>query len=108
MKHLLTLILVLSTLADFTSGSLFETEHIDGDLSTICMDSDLHIDHGDDKSGSDESDHECHMGHLHSAVFYQPNLCKNNNISSTNLSFIDFLISVPKDFKDEIIRPPIA
>ncbi len=106
MKRLVPLIFILSIFADFTPGFIqLGSELFSG------------VDHCHKKSlEQSDSDHEeerhcdyeCHMGHTHVAIFNQFPSVKEGDNSLKSKNKLQHITLKPRNFINEVSRPPIS
>ncbi len=107
MRLLLSLFLVFTVLADFTSASSFEIADENVCERLNCDDVDLNNEHNEDHDdGNDQHKCQCHMGHSHTAVVYRSNLLEPLNTKAAT-KYPYFKQGKLQHYHSKIIRPPI-
>ncbi len=110
MKLFLVIMLIFSTLADFTSASVIDLENASiGKSSTSCNDVDLHQESDREHEEENHEHHcHCHTGHSHTAVNYLTSASAKPVFNQTKLKYPLFQNSKTQNYHYDVIRPPIA
>ena len=113
MKLLLSILLTLATLADFSAGAieanLSDATECMSSIFSDCENSDFHNsedDHGHQDHG--KHSHGCHAGHIHLAILKQKESVTVSPLSIQKEYFPAFLIGKAARYQQSIIRPPIS
>lgn len=110
MKLFLALILIFSTLADFTSASVIDLENTSTcKSSTSCDDVDLHQESDREHEEENHEHHcHCHTGHSHTAVNYFASMSVKPVLNQTKSKYPLFQNGKTQNYHSDVIRPPIA
>mgnify|MGYP000577882158 CR=1 FL=1 len=108
MKLIITIFLIFTVLADFTSAS-FHNDGIDSCESQIsCVEADLHSSSDrDHNEGEDHHDH-CHLGHSHNLITSSNNIEFYPRFQKITIMYPLLKVGSIKNYFLDIIRPPIA